>query len=130
MNSQFSLGRLFAGLAIVAMMLFGARYAMTQAIQTLIASQPPAQKIASAPAFGSSGCSFATNYGRPWHYGDPSAAMPCQVELKPPAVAASPIPAMSKQDSETASLWFMLVAGLLPLGLGGVAAVIFWAAKD
>lgn len=130
MNSQFSLGRLLDGIAVVAMMTFAARYAMTQAIHTAIASQPPAQNLAAAPAFDFSGCDFGTSLGRPWQYGDPSASRPCQVELKPPPVAAAPIPAMTKTESETASLWFLFAALLVPLGLGGAMAVTFWVVKD
>ena len=130
MNSDFNVVRLLAGLAIVGMIIFGARYSMTQAIQTIITSQPPEQKITSAPAFDFSGCDFGATLGQPWHYGDPSASRPCNFELKASPVPAAPIPAMTKENSETASLWFLIAALALPLGLGGAMAVTFWVVKD
>ena len=56
-------------------------------------------------------------------------ARPC--EFAPPSIPARPvsIPEMSKAESETASLWFMLAALALPLALGGAAAAGYWLTK-
>jgi len=110
------LGRLCFTIFAVAMMLYAYQYAMSQAIHTVIASQPPAPKLADPPAFTAySGCDLGLTLSgsRP--------ARPCRFELSPPAVSPTPIPEMSKTDSEKAGLWFVLAALALPLALGGAA---------
>jgi hypothetical protein len=132
MNSRFGFGRILAGLLAIGLAVFGFRYAMTQAIETMIASQPPPAKLAAAPSFDVSGCDLGLGgFGAP-AYGSPdyrSASRPCNFDAPSPAARPAPIQTMSKADSETASLWFMLAGFGLPLALGG-AAVAFFMARD
>lgn len=124
MNSQFGLGRLFFALAAVGLMFYGYQYAMTQAIHTVIASQPPMPKLADPPSFNDfSGCDLGLTLS------GTHSARPCQFELRPPPVTPAPIPEMSKADSAKAALWFMFAALALPLALGGAAAAGFWLIK-
>jgi hypothetical protein len=102
--------------AFAGVMLYGFRYSMHQAIQTVIDSEPPPTKLADTPSFSSfEGCDFgATLYGS-------APSRPC--EFTPPTIPETPTPVqtMSKADSEKAASWFGLAALLLPLGLGGAA---------
>src|SRR5258706_7892592 len=95
------LGRLCLTIFAVAMMLYAYQYAMSQAIHTVIASQPPMPKLADPPSFTAfSGCDLGLTLSgsRP--------ARPCRFEARTPPVSPTPIPEMSKADSEKAALWF------------------------
>ena len=122
MNSQFGLGRLFLAVAAVGLMFYGYQYAMTQAIHTVIASQPPMPKLADPPSFNG-GCDLGLTLS------GTHSARPCQFELRPPPVTPVPIAEMSKADSAKAALWFMFAALALPLALGGAAAAGYWQIK-
>src|SRR5258706_12500083 len=94
------LGRLCFTIFAVAMMLYAYQYAMSQAIHTVIASQPPAPKLADPPAFTAySACDLGLTLSgsRP--------ARPCRFELSPPAASPTPIPMLSKPNSEKSGLW-------------------------
>jgi hypothetical protein len=106
-------------------MFYAYQYAMSQAIHTVIASQPPMPKLADPPRFDEfSGCDLGLNLS------GPRPARPCRFELRPPPLTPTPIPEMSKTDSETATLWFVLAALALPLALGGAAVAGLWVFKD
>lgn len=117
-----NLGRLCLAIAAVGLMLYGYQYSMSQAIHTVIASQPPPPKLADPPRFNFSDCDLGlTLYGSP--------RKPCQFEARP-LPAPQPIPQMSKADSEKAGLWFLFAALALPLALGGAAVAGYWVIKD
>jgi hypothetical protein len=102
-------------------MFYGYQYAMSQAIRTVIASQPPLPKLADPPSFNDfSGCDLGLTLS------GSRSARPCQFELRPLPESPLPIPEMSKADSKKAALWFMFAAMALPLALGGAAAAGFW----
>jgi hypothetical protein len=125
MKIPFGLGRFCLGVAAVGLMFYACQYAMSQAIHTVIASQPPMPKLADPPRFDNfGGCDLGLTLSgsRP--------ARPCRFELRPPPVSAAPLPQMSKGDSEKAALWFMLAALALPLALGGAAVAGLWVIKD
>jgi hypothetical protein len=106
-------------------MFYAYQYAMSQAIHTVIASQPPMPKLADPPRFDEfSGCDLGLTVS------GPRPGRPCRFELRPPPVTPTPIPEMSKTDSETAGLWFVLAALALPLALGGAAVAGLWVFKD
>jgi hypothetical protein len=109
-------------------MYYGYQYAMSQAIHTIIASQPPMPKLAPAPSFDLGGCDLGLNAGlyKPDRSG-PSLP-PCRFD--PPAPPkAEPIVTMTKADAKKASLWFLLATFALPLALGAAALAGFWVVK-
>ena len=114
-----SIGRIFLAVASVALMFYGYQYAMSQAIHTVIASQPPPAKLAPAPSFDFGGCDLGLTSGL---YGQDRGPYkpPCRFDPPPPP-KAEPIVTMSKADSKKATLWFMLAGLSLPLLLGGAA---------
>jgi len=125
MDSQFGLGRFCLAVVAVGLMFYGYQYAMSQAIHTVIASQPPMRKLADPPSFNDfSGCDLGLTFS------GSNSARPCQFELRPPPVSAAPIPEMSKADSKKAAFWFMFAAFALPLTLGGAAAAGYWLIKS
>ncbi len=109
-------------IAIVGLgVMYGAyQYAMTHAINVVIASQPPAQKYVDPPAIDWTGCNLGLSTSRP-----SAASKPCRYEPSPwpDYQTPSPLPQMSKADAKEATLWFAS-AGFLPLVLGGVVAVL------
>jgi len=121
---DLSIGKIFMAIALVAAMFYGYQYAMSQAIHTVIASQPPPAKLAPAPSFDFSGCDLGINstlYGR--DRSGPSLP-PCRFD--PPAPPkAEPIATMSKEDAKKASIWFMLAGVGFPLMLMGAALAGF-----
>src|SRR6266851_4930411 len=89
------LGRACFAVVAVGLMFYAYQYAMSEAIHTVIASQPPMPKLADPPRFDNlSGCDLGLNLSgtRP--------ARPCRFELQPPPTTPTPIPEMSKTDSE------------------------------
>ena len=119
------LGRLCFAILAIGMMLYAYQYAMSQAIHTVIDSQPPMPKLADPPsfnAFNDCDLGFTLSGSR--------SGRPCQFELQPPPATPAPIPEMSKADSEKAGLWFVLAAIALPLALGGAAVAGLWVMKD
>ena len=117
MRALSGLVRIVLVAAVAGVMLYGFRYSMHQAIQTVIDSQPPPANLAETPSFSSfEGCDLGvTLYGS-------APSRPC--DFTPPAIPETPAPrivTMSKADSEKAASWFGLAALLLPLGLGGAA---------
>src|SRR5258708_8881483 len=115
------LGRVCLAVAAVGMMFYAYQYAMTQAIHTVIVSQPPMPKLADPPRFDNfSGCDLG------WDLSGPRPARPCRFELQPLPATPAPIPVMSKTDSETAALWFAFPALSLPLALAAPAVAGVW----
>jgi len=47
------------------------------------------------------------------------------LQLSPPSAESKPIPTMSKEQSETASFWFIVAALAFPLALGAAALIGF-----
>ncbi len=118
-----NVGRLLIAIVAVGLMLYGYQYSMSQAIHTVIASQPPPRKLAEPPRFDFSDCDLGlTLYGS-------KPRRPCQFEAHP-LPASEPIAQMRKADSEKAGLWFLFAALALPLALGGAAAAGYWVIKD
>src|SRR5258705_7167224 len=102
MKVPFSLGRFCLGVVGVGLMFYAYQYAMSQAIHTVIASQPPMPKLADPPRFDTfSGCDLGLTLS------GSKPARPCRFEGRPLAVSPAPIAQMSKDDSEKAALWFM-----------------------
>ena len=119
------LGRVCLAGVAVGFMFYAYQYAMSEAIHTVIASQPPTPKLADPPRFDNfSNCDLGLNLSgsRP--------AKPCRFELQPLPATPVPIPEMRKTDSETAALWFVLAALALPVALGGAAVAGLWLFKD
>jgi hypothetical protein len=128
MDSQFSIGRIFMAIAAVALMYYGYQYAMSQAIHTIIASQPPAPKLMPAPSFNFDNCDLGLTSGL---YGADRGGQyrpPCRFDPPTPP-KAEPIVTMTKADSKKASLWFLLATFALPLALGAAALAGFWVVK-
>jgi hypothetical protein len=108
MKALFGLGRLGLAVVAVGLMFYAYQYSMSQAIQTVIASQPPMPELMDPPAFDTfRDCDLIPLYE--------SKKPPCKFEPRPPPIEAAPIHQMSKADSEKATLWFMLAALALPL---------------
>ena len=133
MNSAFGFGRLLAGLLFVGLAVFGFRFAITQAIETIAASEPAPVKPGEPQRMDFPGCDLGLGgfgaLGSP-SYGSPdyrSAPQPCNFDAPRPAARPAPMRTMRKEDSETASLWFMLAGFGLPLALAGAAAAFFMA---
>jgi hypothetical protein len=125
MKIPFGLGRFCLGVVAVGLMFYAYQYAMSQAIHTVIASQPPMPKLADPPRFADfNGCDLGLTLS------GSKPVRPCRFELRPPPASPAPLPQMSKGDSETAALWFMLAALALPLALGGAAVAGLWVIKD
>ena len=119
------LGRVCLAVTAVGMMFCVYQNAMSQAIHTVIVSQPPMPKLADPPRFDNfSGCDLGLNLS------GPRPARPCRFELQPLPTTPAPIPVMSKTDSETAALWFVFATLALPLALGGAAVAGLWLFKD
>ncbi|MGH7125437.1 MAG: hypothetical protein ACREFI_13765 [Stellaceae bacterium] len=99
------------------------RYAMTNAIHTVITSQPAPQKYVDPPTVDWTGCNFGLSTSRP-----SAASKPCRYEpnewptMDPPKAP----PQISEAAAKEAALWFAS-AGFLPLLLGAVVAVVGFA---
>jgi hypothetical protein len=123
MTSRFRVGKFLVSVAAAAAMLYAYRTAMSEAVHTVIASQPKPVALADPPPFDFSGCDLGLGL-----YGS-TPSNPCRFD-PPQAPMPPPIETMTKAQSETASLWFMLAALALPLGLGGAALAVYQAIKD
>jgi hypothetical protein len=121
MKLIFELARFCLVILAVGGMFYAARYSMSQGIQTVIASQPPAPKLMEPPRFDTfRDCELIPLYGTK------SSKPPCKFELSPPPKPAPiPVQTMSKADAEKAGLWFLLSTLALPLALGGAVAVAY-----
>lgn len=107
-------------LAVIALgaMAYGFRYAVTQGLQIVITSQPPAVKPVDSPYSFDSSCDLGLSKSRA------IVSKPCRFEPTPaPEPQTSPLQLMSEADSKSAALWFSS-AGLLPLGVGAVAVLV------
>ena len=115
-------------IAAVALMYYAYQYAMSQAIHTIIASQPPPAKLAPAPSFDFSGCDLGINSGLYNPDRSRPSLPPCRFDPPVPP-KAEPIVTMSKADSKKSSLWFLLATFALPLTLGAAALAGIWVVK-
>ncbi|HXP75186.1 MAG TPA: hypothetical protein VN823_13660 [Stellaceae bacterium] len=118
MRFRFGLAEFILAVIALGAVAYGFRYAVTQGLQIVIASQPPAVKPSDTyPSFDWAGCDLGLSKSRA------IVSKPCRFEPTPaPEPQAFPVQLMSEADSQKAALWFSS-AGLLPLG-GGVAAVL------
>ena len=114
MTSRFGVGKFLLTVAAAAAMLYAYRTAMSEAVHTVIASQPKPAALADPPSFDLSGCDLGLGL-----YGS-TPANPCRFD-PPQAPTPPPIETMTKAQSRTATLWFILAALALPLGLGAAA---------
>lgn len=123
MASRFGFGRFLLTVAAAAALLYAYRTAMSEAVHTVIASQPKPVALADPRPFQLSDCDLGLGLypAKPVN--------PCRFD-PPEMPRAVPIQTMSKSQSETASLWFMLAGLALPLGLGGAALAVYQAVKD
>ncbi len=110
-----SIPKLLVSLVALVAGIFVFRYAITQAIHTVIEAQPPPAKVEPVQFPSWEGCKIDVT-GR-------SSPRPGRCRFQIPARIPEPIPiqTMSKEQSETASLWFVLAALALPLSLGAAA---------
>jgi hypothetical protein len=110
-----------------------ARHAFSEAMHTVIASQPPIEKVDS-PTFGAMpGCALDSQL----RYEN---ELRCKMEMRAAAgedgrvvLHAKPPLGMTKAESETASGWFMLAAFAIPLSLliaAGLGFLVFRAASE
>jgi len=107
-------------LAVIALgaVAYGFRYAVTQGLEIVIASQPPAVKPVDSPYSFDAGCNLGFGTSRA------VVSKPCRWDPTPaPEPQAFPLQLMSEADSQKAALWFSS-AGLLPLGVGVVAVLV------
>src|SRR5262249_19785065 len=123
MDVRSLFGRLCLALVAIGLMLAAYQYAMRQAIHTVITSQPALRVLPSQPRLDFSGCSFSSGlYGAP-SFGQPGYTSSTRCNFSASTAAPRPVPPpvaqMTKEESATASLWFMLAALALPLTLGG-----------
>jgi hypothetical protein len=119
MRFRFGLAEFIIAVLALGAMAYGFRYAVTQGLQIVIASQPPAVKPSdSYPSFDWTSCDLGLSKSRA------IVSKPCRFEPTPYAEPqALPVQQMSEADSRKAALWFSS-AGLLPLGVGIVAALV------
>ena len=109
------------GISIAAVVLAIALFchSVSEAIHIVIASEPPPAKMEAAPRIDWQDCGLTTT----WQ--SPPGQRRCQMELSPPAAKAQPIQTMTKEQSETASIWFIIAAFAFPLALGAAALIGF-----
>ncbi len=119
MRLRFGFAEFVIAVIALAAMVYGFRYMVTQGLEVVIASQPPAVKpVDSYPAFDWSGCDLGLSQPRA------IVSKPCRFEPTPYSVPQPmPVQTMSEADSKKAALWFSS-AGLLPLGVGVVATLV------
>src|SRR5579862_7862707 len=118
MRFRFGLAEFVIAVLALGAIAYGFRYAVTQGLQVVVASQPPAVKPSDTyPSFDWANCDLG------WGKSRAIVSKPCRFEPTPaPEPQASPLKLMSEADSQKAALWFSS-AGLLPLGVGVVAAI-------
>jgi hypothetical protein len=115
MKVVFQLARLCLAVAAVGLMFYGYQYSMSQAMRTVIESQPATPVLMEPPAFDTfQDCQLIPTYR--------SNSPPCQFKpYQPPEPV--PLQTMSKADSEKASRWFLLSGLTLPLAFGAAACL-------
>ncbi len=106
-----------AAALLCAVLLF--RHAISEAVRVVIASQPPPAKVEPVRISTWDGCGLQM-IGRPT-----TNSHHCELQLSPPSAESKPIPTMSKEQSETASFWFIVAALAFPLALGAAALIGF-----
>jgi hypothetical protein len=115
---RFRLAEFILGIIALGAIAYGFRYAVTQGIQIVIASQAPTIKPVDSPFSFVSGCDLGLSQSRS------IVSKPCRWDPTPVAEPQThPIQTMSEEDSKSAALWFSS-AGLLPLGVGVVAVLV------
>jgi hypothetical protein len=132
MNVRTGLGGACLAAIGAALMIYAYQYSMTQAVRTVIASQPSMPALAPSPRLEFSGCGVSSGlYGAP-SYGQPgySSSSGCSFDTRPLPARTAPVAQMTKDESVSASPWLVLAALALPLGLGGAMAAVFWIVRD
>lgn len=116
---------------VIAALIVGAivgRYALSQGLHTVIASQPAPAKGAAIPSMeypSWRGCALDS-------YGRQENALRCKMEVRAAAAgrplvvhASKPIDTLTKTQSEEATAWFMVTAFAIPLALAGAAMMAY-----
>jgi hypothetical protein len=117
MRFRFSLAEFIIAVIALGAMVYGFRYAVTQGLEIVIASQPAAVKPVDSPYTFDAGCDLGMSQSRSM------ASKPCRWDPTPaPEPQKFPLQLMSEADSKSAALWFSS-AGLLPLGVGVLAVL-------
>ena len=117
MRFRFGLAEFILAVLALGAVAYGFRYAVTQGLQIVIASQPPTVKPVDSPFSFNAGCDLGLSQSRS------IVSKPCRYEPTTyTAPQALPIQQMSEADSQKAALWFSS-AGLSPLGVGVVAVL-------
>jgi hypothetical protein len=118
MGFRFGFAEIIVTVLALGAIAYGARYMVTQGLEVVIASQPPAVKSADTyTSFDWASCNQGFGGSRA------IVSKPCRYEPTYLDPQPMPVQTMSEADSKKVALWFSS-AGLWPVAVGVVAAAV------